>query len=106
MFIYVADSNNHCIRRLSYQSGRTVTIAGTPKVHGLVDGPGTQALFGYPVSLGVDSHNLAFVLDNGRRVRKVDMRTDMYMVTTLVDGACRSVSRSIIASSIITRTVG
>lgn len=106
MMIYVADTNNHCLRRLNYNTGRTETIAGSPRTRGLLDGPGTQAKFNYPISLGVDSNDHVFVLDNGRKLRKVDMSTPMFMVTTLVDGACRLVSRSIIASSIVVRKVG
>ena len=32
--IYVADTNNHIIRKLNYQTGRTVTVAGSPRTAG------------------------------------------------------------------------
>jgi len=107
LYIYVADTNNHCIRRLNYNSGRTSTIVGYPKAAGLRDGPGQEARFRSPMSLGINSEGTElFVVDNGRRIRYIDLRSTIPMVSTLVDGACRSVSRWQVHASVVLRKVG
>merc|ERR1740121_893271 len=83
LYIYVADTNNHCIRRLNYNSGRTSTIVGYPKTAGLRDGPGQEARFRSPMSLGINSEGTdLFVVDNGRRIRYVNLRATIPVVTT------------------------
>lgn len=105
--IFVADTNNHCIRRVTYSTGRVATIAGSPQVPGLRDGPGKKSRFRFPMSLGVDlsAMNL-FALDNQRRIRWLDLRGELAFVSTLVGGACRPVSQWTVVSSIVLRGVG
>lgn len=105
--IYVADTNNHCVRRVDTHRGRTSTIAGGPRIKGLRDGPGTEARFDSPMSLGIDSTGTKlFVLDNLRQIRYVDLSNPIPNVVTLIGGACRAVSRHIVVASIIIRRVG
>lgn len=107
LVIYIADTNNHCIRRLDYSIGRTATIAGYPKQPGLIDGAGLESRFRFPMSQGIDSTGRhLFVLDNGRRIRHVDLSTTVPTVVTLVAGACRAVSRWTVAETVVMRTVG
>ena len=68
--VYVADSGNHCIRKVA---GSVVsTFAGFPRVWGSVDGQGTNALFNGPVGIAFDSRTNLFVCDaNNDTIRKI-----------------------------------
>ncbi|HEY3136892.1 MAG TPA: IPT/TIG domain-containing protein, partial [Blastocatellia bacterium] len=60
LFIYVADTGNHRIRRLT-PSGATVTIAGADR--GFADGSATQARFAEPSGIAVDGAGKLIVAD-------------------------------------------
>lgn len=67
--IYVADSGNHMIRKIT-PSGIVSTIAGSTQ--GYTDGQGTTAKFNYPTGIVVDSNGNLFVADSGNnRIRKI-----------------------------------
>lgn len=69
--IYVADSGNHCIRKIT-PSGVVSTLAGMAGSGDFVDGTGSEARFNYPYSLAIDKSNNIFVADlNNNRIRKV-----------------------------------
>ncbi|CEM40096.1 unnamed protein product [Vitrella brassicaformis CCMP3155] len=110
--IFVADTNNHCVRRIrihdkSVRLSRVTTFAGSPERPGLVDGPGHLASLRLPRSLGVEITALGevrlFVLDNHDKIRLIEPTG---YVRTLVGGACRQVSQRLVASTVIIRTVG
>jgi streptogramin lyase len=68
--IYVADSGNHCIRKIS--GGVISTFAGSPQVWGSVDAKGTNAQFNGPVGLAFDNRMNLFVCDaNNDTIRKI-----------------------------------
>lgn len=100
--IYVADTRNHCLRFLANGQDRTVTLTGHPERPGLVDGDTRRSRLYLPTSIGLSKHDdSVFILDNGNRVR-------MYLnqiVTTLADGACRTVERHDVANSVVRRDV-
>lgn len=75
--LYVADSFNHCIRRL--KSGLVSTIAGSITA-GSADGAGTGARFNLPKSIASDEAGDLYVADYGNGIRKVTPAGD---VTTL-----------------------
>ncbi|CAK9016621.1 unnamed protein product [Durusdinium trenchii] len=105
--IYIADSGNHCIRVVAYESGRIATVAGSPVTKGWRDGPGQEAKFEQPSSLGMDPEGLhLFVLDNFRRIRYIQLYLKKKTVSTLVGGACRAVARWTVYESIVQRRVG
>jgi len=107
LIIYVADTDNHCIRRLDVSSGRTATIVGHPQNPGLTDGPGMESRFRFPMSMGIDATGQhLFVLDNVRRIRHVDLTSATPVVWTLTGGACRAESRWTVAVSVVMRRVG
>ncbi len=79
-FTYVADSNNHCIRKVT-PSGEVTTLAGngTP---GFADGTGNLALFRHPIGLTGDGAGHLYVADWGNnRIRRIS--TSGGIVTTL-----------------------
>ncbi|MDP5201865.1 SMP-30/gluconolactonase/LRE family protein [Flavobacterium sp. DG2-3] len=76
--IYVADTENHRIRKIS-SSGIVSTIAGGAK--GFADGQGIAALFNSPSGICIDKNGILYVADSeNRRIRKI---TPDGMVSTL-----------------------
>lgn len=60
-FVYVADKNNHRIRKIS-PSGEVVTLAGDGTA-GLKDGSGPSAKFNFPFAIALGPHGHLFVTD-------------------------------------------
>ena len=75
--IYVADTNNNKIRKIT-STGVVTTIAGSD-VAGSVDGAGTSAQFTGPAGIAVDGMGNIYVSDNNK-IRKI---TSAGIVTTL-----------------------
>jgi sugar lactone lactonase YvrE len=68
--VWVADSGNHTIRRIS--NGIVTTIAGSAGISGSADGRGTEARFHTPTAIAVDGRGNLYVCDSGNQtIRKV-----------------------------------
>jgi sugar lactone lactonase YvrE len=81
--LFVADSDNHTIRKIVISSGEVTTFAGSPGQSGSVDGVGSAARFNHPEGLAVDSMGNLFVADSDNHtVRKIALATGA--VTTVV----------------------
>ena len=79
--IYVADSYNHTIRKIT-STGMVTTIAGQVNSKGSNDGQGTAARFYTPQGVAVDTNGDIFVADtNNHTIRKI---TSTGMVTTII----------------------
>jgi len=78
--VYVADSGNNTVRKIS--PGRVViTLAGLARSSGSVEGVGVAARFSYPTGVAVDSTGNVYVGDAGNNtIRKV---TPAAAVTTV-----------------------
>lgn len=70
-FMYVADRDNHCIRRIS-PDNMVETVLGIPGTQGWKDGTKDEALFNQPTGIGIAKDGTVYVADwaNGR-VRKL-----------------------------------
>jgi sugar lactone lactonase YvrE len=72
--LYVAEINNHRIRKIVINSGEVTTFAGS--VPGFNNGTGTSAGFNSPMGLAISNQNYLFVVDYGNnRIRKIDLAT-------------------------------
>ena len=78
--VYVGDSNNNTIRKIS-PGGVVTTLAGVAGLSGIADGTGSAARFNYPSGLAVDGAGNIYVADHGSSsIRKI---TSGGTVTTL-----------------------
>ena len=75
--VYVADNQNHRIRRVSAFTGAIRTIAGTGERGYSGDGgPATEARLSSPGGVAVDAASNIYIADNrNNRIRKVDAST-------------------------------
>ncbi len=78
--LYVADTNNHLIRKIVIGTGAVSTLAGTGS-EGSANGTGTVASFYYPNHLAVVGDNLYVVDSSNNLIRKIVISTEV--VTTL-----------------------
>lgn len=62
--VYVADTSNHTIRKIS-TTGSVTTIAGTAGQEGSADGVGAAARFSHPGGIMVDNSGNIYVADTG-----------------------------------------
>lgn len=69
--VYVADTNNHCIRRIS-PTGEVTMLAGAADAPGSVDGIGASARFVSPLGVALDAQGNLYVADAGdHTIRRV-----------------------------------
>src|SRR5205814_1028184 len=69
--LFVADTSNHLIRKIS-PTGNVTTLAGAAGISGSADGAGGDARFRLPIAVVVDATGNVFVDDNGNyTVRKI-----------------------------------
>ncbi|MCU1382798.1 MAG: repeat protein [Acidobacteria bacterium] len=78
--VYVADTSNHTIRKIT-SAGVVTTLAGTASTRGASDGTGSGAQFFFPTGIGLDTSGNLYVGDqNNNKVRKI---TPAGVVSTL-----------------------
>jgi DNA-binding beta-propeller fold protein YncE len=71
--IYIADCNNHCIRRITPED-QVETVLGVPGQSGWKDGTKDEALFKNPRGIGISKDGSVYVADFGnRRIRKLSI---------------------------------
>ena len=81
--LYVADSDNHTIRRIT-PAGVASTLAGSPGVSGSADGVGSSARFNQPLGVAVDTSGNVYVADSGNHtIRKMTAVGATWSVSTL-----------------------
>ncbi len=86
--LYVADTENHTIRKIVIASGEVTTLAGTPGSAGTTDstdGTGSTAFFSYPCGITNDGTNLYVADTENHTIRMIVITTGE--VTTLAGTA-------------------
>jgi sugar lactone lactonase YvrE len=61
--LYLADTENHTIRKIDVQTGSVTTVAGLAGQPGAVDGTGTEARFREPEGLALDASGNLYIGD-------------------------------------------
>lgn len=61
--LYVADTNNHTLRKITLANGAVTTLAGTAGAAGSADGAGGAARFNAPLDVATDSSGNLYVAD-------------------------------------------
>lgn len=84
-YLYVADRNNHTIRKVVISTGVVTTLAGSAGVSGSADDTGTAARFNYPSAITTDGTSLYVADDSNYTIRKIIISTGA--VTTLAGSA-------------------
>ena len=81
--LYIAESTNHCIRKVDLKSGKISTVAGTGKKGYSGDGgKASDATFFEPYAVAVDKADNLYIVDRLNAViRKVDGKTGI--ITTI-----------------------
>jgi sugar lactone lactonase YvrE len=89
--IYIADTSNHVIRKVTVSNGQITTIAGTGTASvSATDtngdtGPATSATLNQPTAVVVDASGNVYIADTGNhRVRKIDLAGNITTVAGLV----------------------
>lgn len=81
--VYIADTGNRTIRKLTISSGIVTTIAGSAQAAGTTDGTGSAARFISTQGITTDGHGNLFVADNSS-IRRISLSTNV--VTTVANG--------------------
>src|SRR3990172_1689598 len=73
--LYIADQNNHSIRKIDIPTKTVTTIAGYSGVPGLDDGVGSAARFNAPEGIATDGAFLYISDTKNNAIRKIDINT-------------------------------
>ena len=83
--VFVTDTENQTIRKITPSSSVVSTLAGLPGTPGSTDGAGSAALFNYPFGIALDGGGNLYVADASNfTIRKI---TPAGGVSTLAGGA-------------------
>lgn len=74
--VYVADSENSCIRAVTVGTKTVTTVAGTAQSEGHADGVGAAARFDWPRSLVCSGSSLIVADTDNYTLRKIDLSSD------------------------------
>jgi streptogramin lyase len=87
--VFVADMNNHAIRKIT-PSGDVTTLAGSIGNPGDLNGTGTGAYFNYPHGLSVDGSGNLYVADSGNNMIRIVSSTGVVTRLAGVSGKAGS----------------
>ena len=80
--LYVADQNNHKIRKIVISTGVVTTLAGSGS-SGATDDSGTSARFNGPRGITIDGTNLYVSDTDNHKIRKIALRKNASTALTL-----------------------
>lgn len=64
-FLYLADTNNHCIKKFSFSDNQVSIVAGSCGVSGFLDGPLGYNRLNMPSHMGISREGVLFFFDSG-----------------------------------------
>ena len=103
--LYVADTENHVIRKVVPATGQVTTVAGAARKSGTTDGVGAAARFERPIGLAADAAGNLYVGDHlNFAVRKVAIATGA--VTTIAGTGAQGAGDGPAASATFTGPAG
>jgi hypothetical protein len=86
-FLYVADTGNHCIKRIAIAAMEVAVVAGICGSQGFLDGPMGYNKLNFPRNLGVTRAGTVYFFDSGNEyIRIINSNGN---VETLLLGACK-----------------
>ena len=72
--IFIAEKNNHTIRKIDHRTKIVSTVAGQAGVSGYEDGDPLEALFNTPIGLAFDKEDFLYIADQGNHcIRKLSI---------------------------------
>jgi len=71
--LYVADTDNHTIRKVVPSTGAVTTLAGLAGTSGIADGLGSAVRFFHPAGIAVDSSSNLYVADTNNHTIRAGM---------------------------------
>ncbi|MBI1822748.1 MAG: hypothetical protein HY200_10490 [Nitrospirae bacterium] len=88
VWLYIADTANHMIRKIEISTGSVTTIAGRPGYLGFQNGIGEKARFDHPAGITIDpSGRSLYVTDSSNQaIRKVIVETAEVTTITFPSG--------------------
>ena len=85
--IYVADTGNHLLRRITTASGEVVTVVGAAQLAGGAEGDETTARLNAPTGLALATDGTLYVADTGNhRIRKIVFGSGSAVTVTTLAG--------------------
>ena len=92
--LYIADSQNHCIRLIYLSTNIVSTIAGLGGTSGLSDGSGTTSRFNGPCGISIDSARNLYVADTWNNSIRYITYND-WIVSTIIGSPTLKYPRSV-----------
>ncbi len=86
-FLFVADTGNHCIKRIDITAKQVSVVAGNCGTSGFLDGPLGYNLLNAPRNLGISRNGTLYFFDSGNEYMRI--LTPDGSVSTLLLGACK-----------------
>ena len=64
-YLYIADTNNHCLKKLSLSDNEVTVVAGKCGTSGFLDGPLGYNRLNSPKNIGVSRKGVVYFFDSG-----------------------------------------